>query len=60
MALADGQLLRTGPRTDHVQDGFDVTRLVPGSFGTLGVILAVDVRLRPLPGVDRDRAGDML
>ena len=50
VALADGQLLRTGPRTDHVQDGFDVTRLVPGSFGTLGVILAVDVRLRPLPG----------
>jgi glycolate oxidase FAD binding subunit len=50
VALGDGRLLRTGPRTDHVQDGFDVARLVPGSFGTLGVILAVDVRLRPLPG----------
>ena len=50
VALGDGRLLRTGPRTDHVQDGFDVTRLLPGSLGTLGVILAVDVRLRPLPG----------
>ncbi len=49
-ALGDGRLLRTGPRTDHVEDGFDVTRLLAGSFGTLGVILAVDVRLRPLPG----------
>ncbi len=32
------------------QDGFDLARLFTGSFGTLGVILAVDVRLRPLPG----------
>lgn len=48
-ALGDGSLVRTGPRTDHVQDGFDLTRLLTGSFGTLGVILAVDVRLVPLP-----------
>ncbi len=49
-ALGDGSLVRTGPRTDYVQDGFDVARLLNGSFGTLGVILAVDVRLQPLPG----------
>ena len=49
-ALGNGRLLRTGPRTDHAEDGFDLTRLLAGSFGTLGVILAVDVRLRPLPG----------
>lgn len=49
-ALGDGTVLRTGPRTDHVPDGLDRTRLFTGSFGTLGVILAVDVRLRPLPG----------
>jgi glycolate oxidase FAD binding subunit len=49
-ALGDGSLIRTGPRTDHVQDGFDVARLLIGSYGTLGVILAVDVRLHPLPG----------
>ena len=50
-ALGDGRLVRTGPRTDHVQEGFDLTRLLTGSFGTLGVILAVDVRLCPLPGM---------
>jgi glycolate oxidase FAD binding subunit len=49
-ALGDGSLVRTGPRTDHVQEGFDVARLLNGSFGTLGVILAVDVHLQPLPG----------
>jgi glycolate oxidase FAD binding subunit len=49
VALSDGSIVRTGPRTDHVQDGFDLPRLFTGSFGTLGVILAIDVRLRPLP-----------
>jgi glycolate oxidase FAD binding subunit len=49
-ALSDGSIIRTGPRTDHVQDGLNLARLFAGSFGTLGVILAVDVRLRPAPG----------
>ncbi|MGH2861289.1 MAG: FAD-binding oxidoreductase [Solirubrobacteraceae bacterium] len=49
VALSDGSIVRTGPRTGHVQEGLDVARLFTGSFGTLGVILAVDVRLRPLP-----------
>jgi glycolate oxidase FAD binding subunit len=50
VALSDGSIVRTGPRTDHVQNGLDLTRLFAGSFGTLGAILAVDVKLRPLPG----------
>ena len=50
VALSDGTIVRTGPRTDHLQDGFDIARLFTGSFGTLGLILAVDVRLRPIPG----------
>jgi glycolate oxidase FAD binding subunit len=50
VALSDGSIVRTGPRTDHVQQGLDLTRLFAGSFGTLGAILAVDVSLRPLPG----------
>jgi glycolate oxidase FAD binding subunit len=29
--------------------GYDVSRLVCGSFGTLGVVLSVSVRLRPRP-----------
>lgn len=49
IALSDGRIVRTGPRSDHVQDGLDLARLFTGSFGTLGVILAVDVSLRPLP-----------
>ncbi len=49
-ALADGSLVRTGPNGDREQDGYDLTRLLSGSFGTLGAILAVDVRLSPLPG----------
>jgi glycolate oxidase FAD binding subunit len=49
VALSDGSIVRTGPRTDHLQNGLDVARLFSGSFGTLGAILAVDVRLRPLP-----------
>lgn len=48
-ALSDGTVLRTGPHHGHVQDGFDITRLFTGGFGTLGLILAADVRLRPLP-----------
>ena len=50
VALSDGSIVRTGPRTDHVQDGFSLGRLFGGSYGTLGAILAVDVRLRPAPG----------
>jgi FAD/FMN-containing dehydrogenase len=48
-ALSDGSIVRTGPRADQVHDGFDLSRLFSGSFGTLGVILAADVQLRPLP-----------
>jgi glycolate oxidase FAD binding subunit len=49
-ALSDGSIIRTGPRTDHVEDGLNLARLFTGSFGTLGAILAVDVRLQPVPG----------
>ena len=48
-ALSDGRIVRSGPRADHFQDGLDLSRLFTGSFGTLGLILAVDVRLRPAP-----------
>ncbi len=50
VALSDGSIVRTGPRTDHIQEGLDIARLCTGSFGTLGLILAVDVALRRLPG----------
>ena len=49
-ALSDGTVVRTGPRSGQEQDGYDLAKLLTGSFGTLGVILAVDVHVRLLPG----------
>jgi FAD/FMN-containing dehydrogenase len=49
-ALSDGSVVRAGPRSGQAQDGYDLAKLLTGSFGTLGVILAVDVQVRLLPG----------
>jgi glycolate oxidase FAD binding subunit len=48
--LSDGAVVRTGPRSGKAQDGYNLAKLLTGSFGTLGVILAVDVQVRLLPG----------
>jgi glycolate oxidase FAD binding subunit len=48
--LSDGTVVRTGPRSGQEQDGYNLAKLLTGSFGTLGVILAVDVHVRLLPG----------
>ena len=50
LARTDGTVVRTGPRADGEPDGYELARLVTGAYGTLGVVLAVDVRLQPLPG----------
>ena len=47
--LADGPLLRPGPRSIKGVTGLDLTQLLIGSEGTLAVITAVTVRIRPLP-----------
>jgi glycolate oxidase FAD binding subunit len=49
LALSNGTVLQCGPRADIPQNGYDLAKLVTGSFGTLGVLLSVDVRLHPLP-----------
>jgi len=49
VVLADGTLLETGRRTMKGVTGYDVTALMTGSEGTLGVIVGATVRIRPIP-----------
>ena len=49
VAMADGQLIWTGANTLKNSTGYDLTRLVVGSEGTLGVITKAVLRLVPLP-----------
>jgi len=63
--LADGTLVRTGARVVKSVAGYDVTRLLVGSLGTLAVVTQVTMRVLPkppaeatvwLPGLDPDAA----
>ena len=49
VVLADGRIMHTGTRTRKDVVGLDLTSLFVGSEGTLGVITAATVRLKPIP-----------
>ena len=56
-ALGDGTIARTGSKVIKNVAGYDLAKLFAGSFGTLGMILSVSVRLHPLPATTATALG---
>ena len=49
VALADGEHIKAGGKVVKNVAGYDMCKLLVGSFGTLGIITEATVRMAPLP-----------
>jgi len=49
--MPNGELIRTARRAKKTSAGYDLTRLLVGSEGTLGIITELTLRLHPIPEV---------
>jgi glycolate oxidase len=49
VVLPTGEIIKTGARTAKSVAGYDLTKLIVGSEGTLGIVTRITVKLLPLP-----------
>jgi D-lactate dehydrogenase (cytochrome) len=47
--MANGEEIRTASRAKKTSAGYDLTRLMVGSEGTLGLLTSITLRLHPIP-----------
>jgi glycolate oxidase FAD binding subunit len=57
VALSDGSLAQAGSKVIKNVAGYDLAKLFSGSFGTLGLITQVAVRLHPRPAAQATATG---
>ena len=53
VALPSGELIQIGPKTAGERTGYDLTGLMVGSEGTMGVVTKIWVRIMPVPPVSK-------